>query len=179
MSGLNTKTVLLTGAEASAKTSLSLAFASESAVVVGEYVREFLDKERRDSVYSDVDLIAKEQLKRENIARSSGKKLAIFDTNLLSNLLYSKLLFGKAPSWIEPALIRSNYDHIVLLDPIGIEWKADGQRCLDSLEKRVEFFGAIKQWLETHKKPYQIVGGSYDDRLRTLQGLLSATLYGT
>lgn len=167
--------MLFTGAEASGKTSLSNELKNYG-VVVGEYVREFIDTYKRDTVYADVDLIAKEQLRRENEARNSGEKLAIFDTNLISNMLYSKLLFGVVPEWIEPELIRSNYDLIILLDPIGIEWQSDGQRCLDTLEKRVDFYNQIRSWLDNHNKPYVKVGGSYEKRLQQTLDLMQPLL---
>lgn len=73
--------MLFTGAECSGKSSLANSFGF---LVVDEYVREFIDAHRRDTTYDDVDPIAKEQLHRENVARSSGEPLVIFDTNLSS-----------------------------------------------------------------------------------------------
>ena len=75
-------------------------------LVVGEYVRHFIDREQRETRYADVPLIARGQLAWEDAARSRQPELLILDTHLLSNLLWSRLLFGDSPDWLESELLE-------------------------------------------------------------------------
>lgn len=159
------KTFVITGPESAGKSSLIAALKQPlQAAVVNEYVREYIEQEQRDTTLSDVDIIAKEQLRREHDARSGDHNLVLLDTHLLSNILWSQTLFGSSPEWIEQALLEQSYTHIFLLHPEGIEWIADGQRCQPNYADRLKFFQQLEQWLKLHKQPYTVVSGSWQHR---------------
>ncbi|WP_410970079.1 AAA family ATPase, partial [Salmonella sp. SAL4458] len=88
---------------------------------------------RRDTCYADIPAIARGQLAWEDAARAERPALLILDTHLLSNILWSRILFGDCPDWLEPALLRRRYDLHLLLSPEGVAWSADGQRCQPEL----------------------------------------------
>ena len=124
-----TKVLVLCGPESSGKSWLSgVIQAHFGGLVVAEYVRHFIEQERRDTCYADIPSIARGQLAWEDQAREQALPLLILDTHLLSNMLWSHALFGDCPAWLEQALLARHYDLHLLLSPQGVEWVADGQR---------------------------------------------------
>ncbi|MFO6333972.1 AAA family ATPase [Pseudomonas aeruginosa] len=134
------KVLVLTGPESSGKSWLAEQLQARfGGRVVGEYVRHFIDEQRRDTCYADIPAIARGQLAWEDAARAERPALLILDTHLLSNILWSRILFGACPDWLEPALLRRRYDLHLLLSPEGVAWSADGQRCQPELAQRQAF----------------------------------------
>ncbi|KPW91070.1 putative Nicotinamide-nucleotide adenylyltransferase [Pseudomonas syringae pv. cerasicola] len=96
------KVLVLTGPESSGKSWLSAEIQNRfGGLLVGEYVRHFIDQQGRDTHYADIPAIARGQLDWEDTARASEPHLLILDTHLLSNVLWSRTLFGDCPAWIE------------------------------------------------------------------------------
>ncbi|WP_122560339.1 AAA family ATPase, partial [Pseudomonas viridiflava] len=133
-------------------------------VLVDEYVRDFIDEQGRDTVYDDITAIAQGQLDREDAARATKPALLILDTHLLSNMLWSRTLFGDCPQWIEQQLLKRHYDLHLLLSPEGVEWIGDGQRCQPELAERQAFFNASRQWLNQNAQRYQVIEGDWQQR---------------
>lgn len=156
------KVVVLCGPESSGKSWLAERMRVRlGAVVVGEYVRHFIDREQRDTCYVDIDTIARGQLAWEDAARRSQPALLLLDTHLLSNLLWSRTLFDDCPAWLEPALLERHYDAHLLLSPEGVEWSADGQRCQPDLAQRQTFFRQSQAWLQAHALPCTVISGDW------------------
>ena len=126
--------------------------------------------------YADIPAIARGQLAWEDAARAERPALLILDTHLLSNILWSRILFGDCPDWLEPALLRRRYDLHLLLSPEGVAWSADGQRCQPELAQRQAFHRECQAWLERHRQPYRAIAGDWAERRRqafaAVQGLL-------
>lgn len=157
--------IVLCGPESSGKSWLAAALAERfGAVVVSEYVRQFIEEHQRDTGYADIDTIARGQLAAEDAARALSPALLVLDTHLLSNILWSKELFGDCPAWIEPALLARHYDLHLLLSPAEVPWVADGQRCQPDLAERAVFFARSEQWLRKHRQAYQVIGGDWATR---------------
>jgi nicotinamide riboside kinase len=159
------KILVLAGPESSGKswlgTLIQRRFGGE---LVGEYVRRFIEQEQRDTCYADIPAIARGQLAWEDEGRASAPELLILDTNLLSNILWSRTLFGDCPPWLEQELSARHYDLHLLLSPKGVEWESDGQRCQPLLEERQAFFESSRDWLDSHGQRYDIIEGSWSYR---------------
>jgi len=159
------KVLVLTGPESSGKSWLSSEIrANFGGILVGEYVRHFIDTEARVTCYDDITPIALGQLTWEDEARAKQPRLLILDTHLLSNILWSRTLFNACPTWVEQALLARHYDLHLLLSPESVPWHDDGQRCQPQLAERKAFFQASHQWLELHRQPYQVVQGDWNQR---------------
>ncbi|MCF8980458.1 MULTISPECIES: AAA family ATPase [Pseudomonas syringae group] len=159
------RVLVLTGPESSGKSWLCAAIHKRfGGVLVDEYVRDFIDEQGRDTVYDDITAIAQGQLDREDAARATKPALLILDTHLLSNMLWSRTLFGDCPQWIEQQLLKRHYDLHLLLSPEGVEWIGDGQRCQPELTERQAFFSASRQWLDQHAQRYEVIEGDWQQR---------------
>jgi len=161
------KILVLTGPESTGKSVLAQALQARfGGLVVGEYVRHFIDSQGgRDTCLADITAIAHGQLAWEDAGRAQQPPLLILDTHLLSNLLWSRTLFGACPAWIEPALLERDYHLHLLLSPQGATWVDDGQRCQPEVEQRQAFFADCQQWLEAHQRPYAVIEGDWPQRL--------------
>lgn len=172
------KVLVLAGPESSGKSWLSGEIQAHfGGELVGEYVRHFIDEQRRDTCYADIDPIARGQLAWEDAARARQPELLILDTHLLSNVLWSRVLFNDCPAWLEQALLARRYDLHLLLSPQGVPWIGDGQRCQPHLAERQAFFEASQQWLLQHHQPVQVIEGDWAHRqasaLAAVQRLLA------
>lgn len=159
------KVLVLAGPESSGKSWLSSEIhANFGGILVGEYVRHFIESKARETCYDDIPSIANGQLSWEDEARARQPSLLILDTHLLSNILWSRTLFGACPPWIEQALLDRHYDLHLLLSPETVAWHDDGQRCQPQLAERQAFFQASQHWLDLHRQPYQVVQGDWQQR---------------
>lgn len=177
------KVVVLAGPESSGKSWLAAELhAHFGGLMVGEYVRYFIDHHQRDTCLADIPAIAQGQLAWEDAARAAQPDLLILDTHLLTNTLWSQTLFGDCPSWLDSELLARHYDLHLLLSPEDVEWSADGQRCQPDLADRRAFFQASLDWLHAHQQPVVVIRGDWQARrnaaFAAVERLLGATTVG-
>ncbi|AZD85959.1 Ribosylnicotinamide kinase [Pseudomonas chlororaphis subsp. aureofaciens] len=159
------KVLVLTGPESSGKSWLGGHLQARfGGIQVGEYVRHFIEQNRRDTCLADIPEIARGQLAWEDQARAQHPPLLILDTHLLSNMLWSQTLFGTCPDWLEPELLARCYDLHLLLSPEDVGWSDDGQRCQPQLSERLAFFKATGDWLVRHQQPFEVIRGDWEAR---------------
>ena len=159
------KVLVLTGPESSGKSWLAGEIQAElGGLIVGEYVRHFIQQEQRDTCYADIPAIARGQLNWEDVARASRPPLLILDTHLLSNMLWSQALFADCPAWLEEQLLASSYHLHLLLSPAYVPWVDDGQRCQPQLTERQQFYRDCRDWLEQHQQRYLELHGDWPQR---------------
>ena len=159
------KVVVLAGPESSGKSWLAAELNKHfGGLMVGEYVRHFIDHHQRDTTLADIPAIAHGQLAWEDAARKQQPNLLILDTHLLTNTLWSKTLFGDYPAWLDDELLARHYDLHLLLSPEDVEWTADGQRCQPELEDRRAFFQQSLDWMQQHQQPVVVIRGDWEAR---------------
>ena len=159
------KVVVLAGPESSGKSWLAAELhAHFGGLMVGEYVRYFIDHHQRDTTLADIPAIARGQLAWEDTARAQQPRLLILDTHLLTNTLWSQTLFGDCPAWLDDELLARHYDLHLLLSPEDVEWSADGQRCQPELADRQAFFQASLDWMHQHRQPVLVIRGDWEER---------------
>ncbi len=138
--------IVLTGSESTGKTTLAEALAGHfGAPWVPEFSRAYAESKRGVLTAADVEPIARGQAAAEQAAlagRDGG--LVVFDTDLVSTLVYARHYYRTAPSWIE-ATIRRYPPSIYLLCHIDLAWVADGIR--DRPASRIAMHSAFQDAL--------------------------------
>lgn len=171
------RVVVLTGPESTGKSWLAKDLQRHfGGLLVSEYVREFIDAEKRDTCFADIPVIGSRQLRQEDAARLQQPELLILDTNLLSNMLWSRTLFKACPEWLERELLTRHYDQYLLLSPEGAPWIADGQRCQPEPAQRHAFYLACRSWLNYHQQPMAEISGSWSHRQAYTRDLVEQLL---
>ncbi len=178
------------GPESTGKTMLAEKLAAHfSAPLVAEYAREFWDRHGVITL-EDIPAIAREQWRREDEAASGGtrppdgfekysqgktrpeaefhhpaSRLIICDTEALTTMLWSDLLYGTCPDDIRRGAESraKRYDLYLLLD-IDVPWEPDPQRCFPNEADREK---CLKVWhgaLERRQLPYAWIRGDWAER---------------
>jgi NadR type nicotinamide-nucleotide adenylyltransferase len=168
-SGTNIIKVVIFGPESTGKTTISNQLARHyNTVWVAEYAREYLqdkwNNERKTCENSDLLPIAIGQMKLENKLVKKADKVLICDTDLLETKVYSEEYYG---GFVDPnldtAAIKNSYD-LYLLTYIDTPWEADDLR--DKPEQRKEMFDAFENVLKKYNRPYILLKGSKQTRLK-------------
>ncbi|CAL2088915.1 ATP-binding protein [Tenacibaculum sp. 190524A05c] len=168
-SEINLVKVVLFGPESTGKTTLSRQLARHyNTVWAPEYAREYLqdkwNNERKTCEESDLIPIAIGQMDLENSLAKKADKLLICDTDLLETKVYSEEYYG---GFVDPLLdefaIKNTYD-IYFLTYIDTPWEEDDLR--DRPEQREEMFNAFKNALEKYNRPYVLLKGNKETRLK-------------
>ena len=166
---INLVKIVLFGPESTGKTTLSQQLAKYyNTVWVEEYARPYLQKvwnqERRTCEPKDILPIAFGQMELENRLAKRADKVLICDTDLLETKVYSEEYYG---GYVDPILEKgaseSTYD-LYLLTYIDTPWEEDDLR--DRPEKRLEMFNAFKKALDENNRPYILLKGDKETRLK-------------
>ena len=177
---INLVKIVLFGPESTGKTTLSIQLAKHyNTVWVQEYARPYLQKvwnqERRTCQQKDILPIAFGQIALENRLSKRADKVLICDTDLLETKVYSSAYYG---GFVDPILEKSatenTYD-LYLLTYIDTPWEADDLR--DRPEQRLEMFEAFQKALDQHHRPYLLLKGDKESRLKKAVEAIDAILY--
>jgi NadR type nicotinamide-nucleotide adenylyltransferase len=161
--------VVLFGPESTGKTTLSDQLARHyNTVWVEEYARPYLQKvwnqERRTCEPQDIMPIAYGQMELENRLAQRADKVLVCDTDLLETKVYSEEYYGGfVDPLLEEAAVNNKYD-LYFLTYIDTPWVADDLR--DRPEQRLEMFNAFKNALERYNRPYILLKGDKETRLK-------------
>src|SRR5690606_13705087 len=110
--------IAIFGPESTGKTRLAEKLAAHfRALLVTEYAREFWDAQGAITL-GDIPGIAREQWRREDALAAQASKVLICDTEALTTVLWSDLLYGSCPEDIRRGADQraKNYAVYLLLD---------------------------------------------------------------
>jgi NadR type nicotinamide-nucleotide adenylyltransferase len=143
-----TQRLVLTGPEATGKTTLAAALARRfRAPWLPEMSRRYAEEVKRELTAADAELIARRAMDAEDAALASDPPLLILDTDLISTVVYVRHYYGPCPAWIEDAARERRGDLYLLCAP-DLPWTADGVR--DRPARRTELFvlfeGALREF---------------------------------
>lgn len=167
---INLVKIVLFGPESTGKTTLSRQLARHyNTVWAPEFAREYLQKkwnnERKTCQAGDLIPIAKGQMKLENSLALKADKILICDTDLLETKVYSEEYYGGfVDSHLNNAALTNSYD-LYLLTYIDTPWEEDDLR--DRPAMRLEMFTAFENALKKYNRPYLLLKGDKDTRLKT------------
>ena len=123
------------------------------------------NNERKTCENSDILPIAIGQMEIENRLAKKADKVLICDTDLLETKVYSEEYYG---GFVDPLLdnaaIANTYD-LYFLTYIDTPWEEDDLR--DRPELRIEMFNAFEHALKKYHRPYILLQGNKETRLKT------------
>lgn len=158
--------VALLGAESTGKTELARALVQRMhergihATFVGEYLREWCEREGRTPRADEQQAIAEEQTRRIDAAAALG--VAVADTTAVMTAVYSELLFADTTLYPD-ALAAQQRCAITLLTALDLPWVADEMR--DGPHVREPVDAMVRRALATAGVAYTVVHGSGSERL--------------
>ena len=162
--------IVLFGPESTGKTTLSRQLARHyNSIWVPEYARQYLqdkwNNKRKTCEPHDLLPIATGQMKLENELAQKTDSVLICDTELLETKVYSEAYYkGTCNPILETYALKNSYD-IYFLTYIDTPWEADDLR--DKPNERERMFKAFETALLTHNRPYVLLKGSKEERLKT------------
>ena len=161
--------VVLFGPESTGKTTLSRQLARHyNSVWVREFAREYLqdkwNNERKTCEPKDLLPIAIGQMKLENELAQKTDSVLICDTDLLETKVYSEAYYlGTCNPILEAHALKNSYD-LYFLTYIDTPWEADDLR--DKPNERKRMFNAFESALKSYNKPYVLLKGNKEERLK-------------
>jgi NadR type nicotinamide-nucleotide adenylyltransferase len=161
--------VVLFGPESTGKTTLSRQLARHyNSVWVPEYAREYLqnkwNNKRKTCEPKDLMPIAIGQMKIENELAQKTDTILICDTDLLETKVYSEAYYsGTCDPILETNALKNSYD-LYFLTYIDTPWEADDLR--DKPNERERMFKAFEETLIKYNKPYVLLKGNKQERLK-------------
>ncbi len=166
--GLGVTKIALFGPESTGKTTLAMQLAEHfETVYVPEFARDYLqekwDKTAQVCDVNDMLPIAFGQTHLENELVPKASKFLFCDTNLMVTKVFSELYYNYCDPLLDKAAKKHEYDLFFLTD-IDVPWEKDDLR--DQSEGREAVFAAFKQSLIDNNKPFIILSGTKEFRLK-------------
>lgn len=154
--------VTLTGSESTGKTRLAEGLARYYGTTWSrEFSREYALHKGAPLDASDVEPIARGQMRVEDEALQRAHELALFDTDLVSTVVYAEHYYGSCPEWVERAA-RDRLADLYLLCDIDVTWMPDPQR--DRPHAREEIHRAFEGTLGRLGARYALLQGTWAER---------------
>lgn len=158
-------TVVVTGPESTGKTKTSEFLARRlKGVLIPEFAREYIIHLNRRYTYSDVETIARTQVKQRRDIDENKPGFLILDTWLIITKVWFMEIYGKYPEWIDEAIYGMPVD-LYLLCNTEIPWVEDPVR-ENGGERRDYLFELYKQEIIKTGTPYEIITGQGRSRFR-------------
>ncbi len=150
--------VIVTGPESSGKTTLCKQLSEQFKIpFTEEFSRKYIDNLDREYLQEDLVIIAKEQLKNEQLT-TNNKQLSLHDTDLITLKIWSEYKYGNCNDWITSQLEQQKQEkRFYFLCSPDIPWESDPQR--ENPHNRDELFEIYKVELEQLGHNYFILEG--------------------
>lgn len=159
------KRVCVFGPESTGKSTLTTNLANHfNTIAVPEYARTHIEMRNGEIDAGDIPLIARGQIASEDALAFGANRILFCDTDLLTTTIWSDWLFNSCEQWIREEAERRTYD-LYLVTDVDVPWVEDQVRYLP--EERRSFFDLCIGQLTQRNRPFHIVRGSWDERLRS------------
>lgn len=169
--------IAIYGPESTGKTRLATDLAAHfGAPLVAEYARERWDQQGVLTL-EDMLPVAHEQWRREDAAAAGAARLVICDTDALTTMLWSDLLYGTCPDELRRGAEKrcKAYALYLLLD-IDTPFAPDPQRCFPDPADREKCRRIWRGALERRGLPFVDIRGDWAARSATAIAAIQALL---
>ena len=163
------RVIAIVGAESTGKSTLAIALAARigeqtglRCSVVGEYLREWCDREGRTPRADEQEAIAQEQQHRIATA-AAHHDIVVADTTPLMVAIYSQLLFND-DSLLPMAIAAQRSAAYTLLTALDLPWVPDGHQ-RDGEHVRVPVDQRLRALMLEHGLAWSVVGGQGNARV--------------
>lgn len=158
------KKISITGPESTGKSWLAQNLAKQyNTIAVPEFSIEYLVEHGEKYVLDDILTIAKGQIDSEARLAPEANNLMFCDTDIIVNVIWSKVVFGTIHEWLRKQVIEHKYDLYLLCYP-DIEWKDAPFR--ENPNDRDHLFKLYEEELISLNLNYKVVKGFEDQRLK-------------
>ncbi len=169
--------IAVVGAESTGKTSLVQALSEQvGAVVVPEYLRQFVEQHGRVPTQDEQAPLMQEQIRAEQTAvdqaASMGHRFVLCDSSAIMTAVYSEFYFADESLY---SLARSHHDEmaLTLFCQPDLPWVADpGQRDGPDIQRTVH--ECLVDWLGDLDGPLVPIVGAGDSRVRLALRVIAA-----
>jgi nicotinamide riboside kinase len=166
--------IILTGAECSAKSTLTQALGEALNLPYAlEFARFYLEENGPDYDYALLRKMSRLHCDWQREQVPPAAPLGIFDTDLINYKIWTEEVFGKCPEEVE-AGIQEEADHIYLLCAPDLPWEPDPLR--ENPTDRNRLFELHRKEIERLGRRYEIVRGTGDERLACAEAALKRLL---
>jgi NadR type nicotinamide-nucleotide adenylyltransferase len=161
------KKIVIIGGESTGKSTLSKMLADYYHTQwVPEYAREYIENLNRVYHQADLFAIAKGQIELENKLSNGSNNYLFCDTDLYVIKVWSEHKYNACDIRILNLIVTQNYDAYLLMSP-DVPWIDDPLRENPDENDRQYFFNLYKEIVESTKKPFLIIKGDENERLKT------------
>jgi HTH-type transcriptional repressor of NAD biosynthesis genes len=161
------KRVCIVGPESTGKSTLAANLACHfNTVHAWEYARPLLDAQGGQCFAKDIPLIVRGQIATEDALAPQANRVLICDTDVLTTMIWSDMLFGDTPEWVRKLADERTYDLYIVPDT-DVRWVQDGQRFFGDEKVRRGMFERFIAELEKRGRRYVIVRGDWKQRFES------------
>lgn len=170
------KRIAIVGPECSGKTTLceTLAHAYRTAYTK-EYARHYLEENGPGYIEADLLHIAMGQLmveaESQELLKKHGGEYLFCDTDMLTLRIWSEEKFCRCAAALMKLSTDVRYDHWLLCAP-DMPWEPDPLR--ENPHDRDRLFGVYEQHLKAAGRPYTVIRGTQEQRMRAAVAALKA-----
>jgi nicotinamide riboside kinase len=171
--------IAVLGAESTGKTTLCgelgrlLTSEGRDAVVIGEYLREFCDRQARTPRRDEQAAIAAEQTRRIDAA-AAQHAVVVADTTALMIAVYSDHVFGDRTLYAGAERAQRECD-VTLLTALDLPWLADGHQ-REGPHVREPVDARVRAALTRSGAAYSVIGGVGTGRLAAARAVVERAL---
>ncbi len=169
------------GPESTAKSTLSQQLAKHfGGVYIPEYARTYIENLSHPYTYQDVENIAQHQIqqlntsKLLNIQNSKPSNLFFYDTELIITKVWFLHKYNRCPDFLLEALKQNPIDFYLICAP-DLPFIPDPLR--ENPDLRDYLFDWYIREIQTQNKPYAIVSGFNEARIKSASNAVNAYLH--
>lgn len=160
-----TKIVVITGAESTGKSALTEWLANHFQVpFIPEFARSYIECLHRKYNYSDVEKIAREQIRELQKKIQLNYPLVFADTWLIITKIWFEEVFGHFPQWLDYEIKNTKIDLFLVCDT-DLPWVPDPVR-ENGGERRIYLQKKYIDTIQDYGFHYKIVSGKNDMRFK-------------